>query len=74
MAKATNNVGKKHTSKNVFKKVRTPHPEEKVSNFNEILPKSPSLDWFNPEYFDDLPAQTQMLYYHVPIALPLEEK
>ena len=52
---------------------RIPHPDKRESRISKHLPLCCPLDWFNPEYFNNMDIRFWMLYVNAPIALPLPE-
>ena len=52
---------------------RVPHPQQQESRISARLPRSCALDWFDPEYFNDMDIEFRALYVDAPIALPLRE-
>jgi hypothetical protein len=52
---------------------RIPHPEQQESRISARLPQSCPLDWFDPEYFNNMDVEFRALYINAPIALPLAE-
>jgi hypothetical protein len=50
---------------------RFPHPDQQESRISERLPQSCPLDWFDPDYFNNMDVEFRALYIDAPIALPL---
>ena len=53
---------------------RIPHPHQQESRISERVPVSCPLDWFDPQYFNDMDIEFRALYVDAPIALPLAER
>jgi hypothetical protein len=53
---------------------RIPHPHQQESRISERVPLSCPLDWFDPQYFNDMDIEFRALYVDAPIALPLAER
>jgi hypothetical protein len=52
---------------------RIDHPLQKESRISEHVPVTCPLDWFDPQYFNDMDIEFRALYVDAPIALPLAE-
>jgi len=44
------------------------------TSLSHALPEDVPLDWFSPDYFNDLPASMRARYHDSPIALPLPRR
>jgi hypothetical protein len=53
---------------------RIPHPLQRESRISERVPRSCPLDWFDPQYFNDMDIEFRAIYVDAPIALPLAEE
>ncbi len=52
---------------------RFPHPNQRQSRISERLPQSCPLDWFDPDYFNNMDVEFCARYIDAPIALPLPQ-
>ena len=52
---------------------RIPHPQQRESRISERLPRKCPLDWFDPQYFNNMDIEFRALYVDAPIALPSPE-
>jgi hypothetical protein len=50
-----------------------PHPQGQESQISERLPRVCPLDWFDPDYFNNMDVSFRALYVDAPISLPLFE-
>ncbi|KAK7013214.1 hypothetical protein R3P38DRAFT_3006076 [Favolaschia claudopus] len=63
--------GKKKS--NIVERIRLRVPNPPESDLSFQMPKKAPIDWFDPEKFNDFPAETRYKYAQYGVALPLIE-